>query len=78
MRDDAKLKVGDVVNLQLISDREYSVWNYILGDAACVVSATAPILTTRWDNYLSVVMQSIKRAFNGGTDATCVAVVSID
>jgi hypothetical protein len=77
MRDDAALKVGDMVNLQLISEREYLVWNYVLGTDTCLVSATEPILTTRWDNYLAVVMQSIKRAFNGGTDAECVAVVNI-
>ena len=70
MRDDPSLDVGMRVWLKLMSEKEYSTWNYVLGEANCKTSTTQPIQTINYTQLVPVIIQKIKATFNGGTDAT--------
>lgn len=78
MRDDPAIVVGTRLYLQLMSTREYGVWNYRLGDAACVVSSTVPLWTSAWSNVVPVVVTRIARKFDGALDADYTVTTDID
>lgn len=70
MRDDPSLDVGMRVWLKLSSEKEYSTWNYVLGEPTCIVSNTVPLQTINYNTLVPVVIQKIKSTFNGGMEAT--------
>jgi hypothetical protein len=78
MRDNPALEVGDRAYLQLMNERRYGVWNYVLGDAACIVSDTQTLYSSKWSTLMSVVLTEIKRNFSGAFDADVTAITDID